>query len=201
MAKMRVGLLFGGCSGEHEVSIRSAQAIAKALSAAANAEKYEILPVHISKNGHWLMGEVAQQVLTAGTPLQLADPVAQERDRPVLATELDLRQSPLDRLPILNQAAAIDIWFPVLHGPNGEDGSLQGLLQLMQVPFVGSGVLGSALGMDKLAMKMAFAQAGLPQVSYGAVTRAEVRSDSGGSQLCDRIEAELGYPALLNPLI
>ncbi|NJL86696.1 MAG: hypothetical protein HC886_13135 [Leptolyngbyaceae cyanobacterium SM1_1_3] len=68
MAKMRVGLLFGGCSGEHEVSIRSAQAIAKALSAAANAEKYEILPVHISKNGHWLMGEVAQQVLTAGTP-------------------------------------------------------------------------------------------------------------------------------------
>ncbi|NJL86695.1 MAG: D-alanine--D-alanine ligase [Leptolyngbyaceae cyanobacterium SM1_1_3] len=110
-----------------------------------------------------------------------------------------MRQSPLDRLPILNQAAAIDIWFPVLHGPNGEDGSLQGLLQLMQVPFVGSGVLGSALGMDKLAMKMAFAQAGLPQVSYGAVTRAEVRSDSGGSQLCDRIEAELGYPCFVKP--
>ncbi|MFE4107471.1 D-alanine--D-alanine ligase family protein [Almyronema epifaneia] len=203
MAKMRVGLLFGGCSGEHEVSIRSAQAIAKALSTGANADKYEVLPVHISKEGHWLMGEVAQQVLASGTPLQLAtsDPAASLHSPASAAATLEAaQQSPLNRLPILKQAAAIDIWFPILHGPNGEDGTIQGLLQLMQVPFVGSGVLGSAMGMDKLAMKMAFAQAGLPQVKYVAVTRAEVWSNPCVfPKLCDRIEAELGYPCFVKP--
>ena len=203
MAKMRVGLLFGGCSGEHEVSIRSAQAIAKALSTGANTDKYEVLPVHISKEGRWLMGETAQQVLAAGTPLQLADSEAQA-SLPSASSETaaltSKPQSPLDRLPVLNQVAAVDIWFPILHGPNGEDGTLQGLLQLMQVPFVGSGVLGSAVGMDKLAMKTAFAQAGLPQVKYVAVTRAEVWSNPCVfPKLCDRIEAELGYPCFVKP--
>ncbi|NEQ31497.1 MAG: D-alanine--D-alanine ligase [Leptolyngbya sp. SIO4C5] len=203
MAKMRVGLLFGGCSGEHEVSIRSAQAIAKALSTGANSDKYEVLPVHISKEGRWLMGEAAQQVLAAGTPLQLADSEAQASPPSASSETAALTskpQSPLDRLPVLNQVAAVDIWFPILHGPNGEDGTLQGLLQLMQVPFVGSGVLGSAVGMDKLAMKTAFAQAGLPQVKYVAVTRAEVWSNPCVfPKLCDRIEAELGYPCFVKP--
>ncbi|WP_346289358.1 D-alanine--D-alanine ligase family protein [Sphaerothrix gracilis] len=203
MAKMRVGLLFGGCSGEHEVSIRSAQAIAKALSTGANTDKYEVLPVHISKEGRWLMGEAAQQVLAAGTPLQLADSEAQASPPSAPSETAALTsnpQSPLDRLPVLNQVAAVDIWFPILHGPNGEDGTLQGLLQLMQVPFVGSGVLGSAVGMDKLAMKTAFAQAGLPQVKYVAVTRAEVWSNPCVfPKLCDRIEAELGYPCFVKP--
>jgi D-alanine-D-alanine ligase len=80
-------------------------------------------------------------------------------------------------LPAPQPLNDIDIWFPVLHGPNGEDGTIQGMLSLLQIPFVGSGVLGSAVGMDKIAMKTAFAQAGLPQVNYVAVTRAEVWSN------------------------
>lgn len=85
--------------------------------------------------------------------------------------------SVLDRWQPPHQVAEVDVWFPILHGPNGEDGTLQGLLKLMQVPFVGSGVLGSAMGMDKIAMKTAFAQAGLPQVSYRAVKRSQIWSN------------------------
>jgi D-alanine-D-alanine ligase len=181
MTKLRVGLLFGGRSGEHEVSIISARAIAQALSLEENANKYEILPFYIQKDGVWQSGEVAQQVLTSGVPTA------------TLAINPDLWQFP-------PETAAVELWFPVLHGPNGEDGTIQGLLTLMQVPFVGSGVLGSSVGMDKIAMKMAFAQAGLPQVKYQAVTRAQVWSDPCVfPKLCDQIEATLGYPCFVKP--
>jgi D-alanine-D-alanine ligase len=187
MAKVTIGLAFGGCSGEHEVSIRSAQAIAAALSRAANREKYTILPVYIRKDGVWLAGERARAILTAGKP---PTEVLEQIDATV----------PSNRLPIFPEVAEIDIWFPVLHGPNGEDGTVQGLFTLMQIPFVGSGVLGAALGMDKIAMKQAFAQAGLPQVTYLATSRAEVWSNPCVyPKLCDRIEAELGYPCFVKP--
>ncbi|HEY9763553.1 MAG TPA: D-alanine--D-alanine ligase family protein [Trichocoleus sp.] len=201
MAKLRVGLIFGGRSGEHEVSIRSAQAIARALGSGANADKYEVLPVHIDKEGGWRFGEVAQQVLAAGQPLTLVGTAEKNTSAPAGAGALvPSDPSPLSKLPGFQQLSEIDIWFPVLHGPNGEDGTVQGLMTLMQMPFVGSGVLGSALGMDKIAMKMAFAQAGLPQVKYIAVSRAEVWSNPCVfPKLCDRIEAELGYPCFVKP--
>ena len=217
MAKLRVGLLFGGCSGEHEVSIRSAQAIANALASGENASKYEVLPVHIGKDGRWLMGSTAQQVLTTGKPLQLTgsessqtdqsaaqsgtDAIPNETETTETVASLALTDAThISRLPAFGQANEVDIWFPILHGPNGEDGTVQGLLKLMQMPFVGSGVLGSALGMDKIAMKMAFAQAGLPQVKYVPVNRAEVWSNPCVfPKLCDRIEAELGYPCFVKP--
>lgn len=186
MATVTVGLVFGGCSGEHEVSIRSAQAIARALASGSNAQKYTVLPVYIGKDGVWLAGPTAESVLTAGVPPQ------ERPDAPVATAR--------DRLPQFDQMADIDIWFPVLHGPNGEDGTVQGLLTLMQQPYVGTGVLGSAVGMDKIAMKMAFAQVGLPQVKYLAVSRAEVWSNPCVfPKLCDRIEAELGYPCFVKP--
>lgn len=195
MAKLRVGLIFGGRSGEHEVSIRSAQAIARALSSGDNAGRYEVLPVHIDKEGGWRLGQVAQQVLTAGTPLSVA---AAEEDTSTALVSAS--PAPLSRLPGGPALAEVDVWFPVLHGPNGEDGTIQGLLTLLQMPFVGSGVLGSALGMDKIAMKTAFAQAGLPQVKYIAVNRAEVWSNPCiFPKLCDRIEAELGYSCFVKP--
>ncbi|HIK44835.1 MAG TPA: D-alanine--D-alanine ligase [Leptolyngbyaceae cyanobacterium M65_K2018_010] len=186
MATVTVGLVFGGCSGEHEVSIRSAQAIARGLASGPNAEKYAVWPVYIRKDGVWLAGEIAAQVLATGVPLtDLPDPT---------------RVGAGQRLPHFDPVGEIDIWFPVLHGPNGEDGTVQGLFTLMQQPFVGSGVLGSALGMDKIAMKMAFAQAGLPQVKYLAVNRSEVWSNPCVfPKLCDRIEAELGYPCFVKP--
>jgi D-alanine-D-alanine ligase len=181
MTKLRVGLLFGGRSGEHEVSIISARAIAHALSLEENAHKYEVLPFYIQKNGSWQAGVTAQQVLASGVPDEIP------------STTPNLWQFP-------PETQEVDLWFPVLHGPNGEDGTIQGLLTLMQVPFVGSGVLGSAVGMDKIAMKMAFAQAGLPQVKYKAVTREQIWSNACVfPKLCDQIEATLGYPCFVKP--
>ena len=183
MAKLRVGLLFGGCSGEHEVSISSARAIAKALTTGENTTRYELILVYIQKNGVWKDSDIAQQVLESGKPLLITDE-AQRRDR--IPQDINLSE--------------IDLWFPILHGPNGEDGTIQGLLTLMQVPFVGSGVLGSAIGMDKIAMKMAFSQAGLPQVKYKLVMRSQIYSNPCiFPKLCDELEAELGYPCFVKP--
>jgi D-alanine-D-alanine ligase len=179
MGKLKVGLLFGGRSGEHEVSIISAGAIWRGLK--ANADKYDVLPFYIQKNGVWVAGDTAQQVLETKQALAAEDGAG------------NLWQFP-------TEAATIDLWYPVLHGPNGEDGTIQGLLQLMQKPYVGSGVLGSCVGMDKIGMKMAFAQAGIPQVKYMAVTRAQIYSDPCVfPKLCDQIEAELGYPCFVKP--
>jgi D-alanine-D-alanine ligase len=180
MSKTRVGLLFGGRSGEHEVSINSAAAIAQGLQSEENISKYRVLPFYIQKNGIWQSGDVAQQVLQSGKPLEAEN------------------QGSLWQFP--PQVTEIDVWFPILHGPNGEDGTIQGLLTLMQVPFVGSGVLGSSVGMDKIVMKTAFAQAGLPQVKYREVSRAQIWSNSCVfPKLCEDIEQELGYPCFVKP--
>jgi D-alanine-D-alanine ligase len=181
MSKLRVGLLFGGRSGEHEVSIVSAGAIAKALTTGENSQKYEVCPFYIQKDGVWQGEEIARKVLESGS--------AQENN----LTAVNLWQFP-------QQSPQIDLWFPILHGPNGEDGTIQGLLTLMQVPFVGSGVLGSAMGMDKIAMKTAFAQAGLPQVQYQTVTRSQIWSNPCVfPKVCDQIEITLGYPCFVKP--
>ncbi|MEA5569910.1 D-alanine--D-alanine ligase family protein [Calothrix sp. UHCC 0171] len=181
MTKLRVGLLFGGRSGEHEVSIKSAKAIFNAFATEENVSKYDVVPFYIQKDGAWQAGEIPQQVITSGQPLQN------------LAASPNLWQLP-------PQAAEMDVWFPILHGPNGEDGTIQGLLTLMQVPYVGSGVLGSAAGMDKIAMKDVFAQAGIPQVKYMAVTRSQIWSNACiFPKLCDEIETNLGYPCFVKP--
>jgi D-alanine-D-alanine ligase len=187
MAAIRVGLLFGGRSGEHEVSIRSAQAIARALSTDQNADNYHLIPIYIQKDGVWQVNEVAEQALSSGVPPQ------------VPPTSLNSTSTTaLWQFPGI--VTSVDVWFPVLHGPNGEDGTIQGLLTLMQAPFVGSGVLGSAVGMDKIAMKTAFAQAGLPQVAYRTVTRSQIWSNPCVfPKLCDELEASLGYPCFVKP--
>ena len=185
MKKLRVGLLFGGRSGEHEVSLNSARAIANALETGENQAKYELLPFYIQKDGRWLAGLSPEKILDRIPLIPSPDPTPEN--------QLSCWQFP-------SQVSEVDVWFPILHGPNGEDGTVQGLLKLMQVPFVGSGVLGSALGMDKIAMKMAFAQAGLPQVKYMAVNRSQVWSNPCVfPKLCDEIEATLGYPCFVKP--
>ncbi len=181
MTKTKVGLLFGGKSGEHEVSINSAFAIYNVLLTGENKDKYDVLPFYIQKNGLWKSPEISQQVLQSKTPLST------NTEKP------NLWDFPTE----VNQ---VDVWFPILHGPNGEDGTIQGLLQLMQVPYVGSGVLGSSVGMDKIAMKTAFAIAQLPQVKYMAVTRSEIWSNSCiFPKLCDQIEETIGYPCFVKP--
>ncbi len=213
MAKQKVGLLFGGCSGEHEVSIASARAIASALEAGDNQTKYDILPVYIDKDGIWQPSNLAQQILS-GEPL-LSTEAAETNVAEGEENKLTARFSSLTSAGQNTSYSEIDVWFPILHGPNGEDGTVQGLLSLMNVPFVGSGVLGSALGMDKIAMKMAFTQAELPQVKYVAVNRAQIYSnpcsdarslapdgDAGSHRypkLCDDIEAKLDYPCFVKP--
>ncbi|MEO1393771.1 MAG: D-alanine--D-alanine ligase family protein [Cyanobacteria bacterium J06634_5] len=188
---MRIGLLFGGRSGEHEVSIRSAGAIARGLATGDNQTKYEVVPVLLHKNGSWATGPTAQQVLESGQPSETD--IGDIGDLPPAA--------PLaKRLPNLDKLGTIDIWFPVLHGPNGEDGTIQGLFEVLQMPYVGCGVLASSLGMDKLASKSAFTQAGLPQVKYRGVSRAEIYSNPCVfPKLCDDLEAELGYPCFVKP--
>ncbi len=186
MQKLKVGLLFGGCSGEHEVSIISAIAIAQALTTDANQSRYELLPFYIQKNGVWCGSAIAEKVLESTTPSQLEPATVSSETH--------------DRWQFPAAVSQVDVWFPVLHGPNGEDGTVQGLLTLMQVPFVGSGVLGAAIGMDKIAMKQIFAQAGLPQVNYMAVTRSQIWSDPCVyTHLCDQIEAKIGYPCFIKP--
>ncbi len=180
VSNVKVGLLFGGCSGEHEVSISSAQAISRALKTGENPQKYTVVPFYIQKDGFWRSPDVAQGVLDSGEALT----VEGSGNRWVFPVE----------------AASVDVWFPILHGPNGEDGPIQGLFQLMQVPYVGSGVLASSAGMDKISMKQIFADLNLPQVKYVAATREEVWSDPCVfTKLCDRIESELGYPCFVKP--
>jgi D-alanine-D-alanine ligase len=174
---MRVGLLFGGRSGEHEVSVKSARAIYQALISPENQLRYEVIPFYIQKNGLWRDSSFAKDLLNG-----------QNYDE--LKGEGNIWQFPLE-------VETIEVWFPVLHGPNGEDGTIQGLFTLMQVPYVGSGVLGSALGMDKIAMKAAFSQANLPQVKYIATEAEEIkyRKDS----LAQKVNIKIGYPCFVKP--
>ncbi len=181
MSKLNIGLLFGGKSGEHQVSITSAQAIVKGLSLEDNQEKYQVIPIYIDKNGAWWGQEIATEILNSGIPKQS-----------------DSHTTSLWHFP--SECDEIKVWLPVLHGPNGEDGTVQGLLTLMQVPFVGSGVLGSSLGMDKIAMKNAFAQVGLAQVDYVEINSSQVLSNpSAFPKLCDQVESKVGYPCFIKP--
>jgi D-alanine-D-alanine ligase len=178
-----LGLVFGGVSGEHAVSIRSANTVAAALRRGGNASRYRLSCFYIDAWGHWWPPAVADAVLERGVP-------ATREELPAAPLRPGFRGFP-------ESALDVQVWLPVLHGPNGEDGTIQGLFSLMQVPFVGSGVLGSAVGMDKQAMKAAFAAAGLPQVPYACVEAAELDADQ--EVLLDRLEHQLGYPCFIKP--
>jgi D-alanine-D-alanine ligase len=180
---MQLGLVFGGVSGEHAVSIRSANTVAAALRRGANAERYQLSCFYIDQWGHWWPPAVAHAVLAKGTP-------ASREELPAAPLRPGFQGFP-------EGALDMQVWVPVLHGPNGEDGTIQGLFSLMQVPFVGSGVLGSAVGMDKQAMKAAFAAAGLPQVPYACVDAQELEAHP--QPLLDRLEQQLGYPCFIKP--
>jgi D-alanine-D-alanine ligase len=184
----RVGLVFGGASGEHAVSIRSAITVLGGLRGGANGERYDVRAFYIDRSGRWWPPAVAETVLARGTPPEAG-----------VLPDGHLRPG-FQGFP--EGALEVEVWFPVLHGPNGEDGTIQGLFTLMQRPFVGSGVLGSAIGMDKQAMKAAFAAAGLPQVPYLSLSRGDLASEGGGEPpvaLLETIEGTLGYPCFVKP--
>jgi D-alanine-D-alanine ligase len=197
-APTRVGLIFGGASGEHAVSVRSAATIAGALRGGDNRQRYSLHCFYIDRQGRWHGSELAEAVLAQGLPAFSEQLAAVEQ----LTAEEQLAAAPSRRgfSGFPSGALDVEVWLPVLHGPNGEDGTIQGLFSLMQVPYVGSGVLGSAVGMDKLAMKAAFAAADLPQVAHMAVDASELSGEWGPTEpLLGRIESQLGYPCFVKP--
>ncbi len=183
--KIRIGILFGGRSGEHEVSLTSAASVLKALDPA----KYEVVPIGITRQGRWLVGTAADKLLPA--VLQNGKPVTPSVD-PTGPKLLAINSN-----PSAEPRPEVDVVFPVLHGTFGEDGTIQGLLELAGIPYVGAGVLASAAGMDKDVMKKLFRDAGLPVVKWVLVLRGEW--ERSPAQVRKRVEKALRYPVFVKP--
>jgi D-alanine-D-alanine ligase len=210
MKKLRVGILFGGRSGEHEISLLSAASVFKAI----DLNKYEVVPIGITKDGRWLTSSDAERLLH-GKPLEherqlrAGDPetttaaaVLQNGESVVVPPEPHKSSmtpfqtdAPIRRAS--DRAINVDVIFPVLHGTFGEDGTIQGLLELADIPYVGAGVLGSAAGMDKDIMKSLFRAAGLPIVKHVTVLRGDWESEPKKAQKL--VESKLKYPVFVKP--
>jgi D-alanine-D-alanine ligase len=204
--RLRVGVLYGGRSGEHEVSLASAASVFANL----DRTRYEPVPIRIEKDGRWALADRPPVVMIAGdvieqARLEAARPVREGREvhfvaRPSEETILSIdrshqRESDLPTATVTG--LALDVIFPMLHGPYGEDGTIQGLLELANVPYVGCGVLASAVGMDKAMMKIAFAGRGLPVCGYRVVLRHEWERDRDG--VAADLEKALKYPMFVKP--
>jgi D-alanine-D-alanine ligase len=221
MAKLRVGILFGGRSGEHEVSLLSAASVLNAI----DKTKYEVVPIGITKDGRWLTAEHAERLLKGdagggaraaqATQLRAGDPEAtpgaallasgesvvvppepSRRDAGLAPfqteakTDANLRRA-------ADRAINVDVIFPVLHGTFGEDGTIQGLLELADIAYVGAGVLGSSAGMDKDIMKSLFRAAGLPIVKHVTVLRGQFEGEPKKVQKL--VESKVKYPVFVKP--
>jgi D-alanine-D-alanine ligase len=183
--RIRVGVLFGGRSGEHEVSLVSAASVMRALDAA----KYQVVPIGISREGRWHMGSGSRRPLSEVFKKgQAVIPAADPSGPKFFAHDAQGRAT---------RVRGVDVIFPVLHGTFGEDGTIQGLLELAGIPYVGAGVLGSAAGMDKDVMKRLFRDSGLPVVEWVVVLRNEWKQ--GTARLRKLIESKLGYPLFVKP--
>ena len=212
MEKLRVGILFGGRSGEHEVSLLSAASVLNAI----DKDKYEVVPIGITKDGRWLTAEHAENLLVgklvleprhlrAGDPQNTEaaavlargeavvvppEPVHRQTGLMPFQTDASLLRRASDR------AINVDVIFPVLHGTFGEDGTIQGLLELADIPYVGAGVLGSAAGMDKDIMKSLFIAAGIPIVKHVTILRSEWEKDP---KRVEKLVGRLKYPVFVKP--
>ncbi len=216
MAKLRVGILFGGRSGEHEVSLLSAASVLNAI----DKTKYEVVPIGITKDGRWLTAEHAERLLKGEKPadksatqthLRAGDPEAtpgaavlaagesvvvppeparREAGLAPFQTDANLRRA-------ADRAINVDVIFPVLHGTFGEDGTIQGLLELADIAYVGAGVLGSSAGMDKDIMKSLFRAAGLPIVKHVTVLRGQF--EAAPKKVQKLVESKLKYPVFVKP--
>jgi D-alanine-D-alanine ligase len=208
--KIRVGVLFGGRSGEHEVSLLSAASVLEQI----DKKKYEVVPIGITKEGRWLTASHAERLLRgehkddrhlrAGDPQATASAAVLAKGEGVLVppqpTSDHTSLIPFESEPAGHPALspiAVDVIFPVLHGTFGEDGTIQGLLELADIPYVGAGVLGSSAGMDKDVMKKLFQAAGLPIVKHVTVLRGQWEKDP--KKVTKAIEKALKYPVFVKP--
>ncbi len=183
--KLRVGVIFGGRSGEHDVSVRSARAVLEAL----DKDKYEVVPLAITRAGSWLTGDAAKALL----PAEVHQAVPENAGA-----------NGVTALAALNPAGALaataprlDVAIPVLHGTYGEDGTIQGLFEMANVPYVGCGVLASACGMDKVTMKVLFKDAGLPVCEYTWFLRSAW--EHGRAAVLQQVVAAVGFPCFVKP--
>jgi D-alanine-D-alanine ligase len=217
MKKLRVGILFGGRSGEHEVSLLSAASVLNAI----DKNKYEVVPIGITKDGRWLTAGDAQNLLagkgagkssSSTQSLRAGDPEATPAAAVLAQGEsVVVPPEPVQRskglVPFQSDAALmrrssdrainVDVIFPVLHGTFGEDGTIQGLLELADIAYVGAGVLGSAAGMDKDVMKSLFMAAGIPIVKHVTILRSAWEKD--GKKAQKLVESKLRYPLFVKP--
>src|SRR5712692_5935070 len=214
MKKLRVGILFGGRSGEHEISLLSAASVFKAI----DQNKYEVVPIGITKEGKWVTSADAERLLT-GKPLnydherhlRAGDPeatpsaaVLQNGEAVVVPPEphksgasMTPFQTDAPTRRASDRAISVDVIFPVLHGTFGEDGTIQGLLELADIPYVGAGVLGSAAGMDKDIMKSLFRAAGLPIVKHVTILRSDWETEP--KKVLKLVKSRLKYPVFVKP--
>jgi D-alanine-D-alanine ligase len=193
--KIRIGIVFGGRSGEHEVSLASARAVIDNL----DPNKYEIIPIGITKSGQWLLGSEPAQLIAAGQEVALDSQQNQPTNIVAITGDPTVRRLiPLKEGEQLRDNGALDVIFPVMHGTYGEDGTMQGLLEMANIAYVGNGVLGAALGMDKEKMKMVFASANLPNVKYLVYRRNQWERDP--EAIIAAIEEQIGYPNFVKPV-
>jgi len=182
--KKCVGIIFGGQSNEHAISIESAKTIYVALNSDINKKKFCTKVFYINRNGKWFDSKDSLLILKN----------SKEIDNFIV-------NSVFENVKILDQIDCndIDIWFPIVHGTNGEDGSIQGLLKFTQKPFVGSGLLGSALGMDKIAMKLIFSHLKIPQVNFFIIQDKNLDDKKNLKIICDQIIRKLNFPLFIKP--
>ena len=195
LKKLRVGIIYGGRSGEHEVSLASAAAVFQHL----DRDRYEPVAIRIEKDGRWGLPERPPQLVSAAEVIEAA-----KAGIPDAGREAHLIAHPggdtlltVDRVHSAVGGLTLDVVFPVLHGPYGEDGTVQGLLELANVAYVGAGVLASAVGMDKAAMKLVFAARGLPICDYEVVLKRDWRRDQRAT--LNLVVNRLGFPVFVKP--
>jgi D-alanine-D-alanine ligase len=194
-SKIRVGVIFGGRSGEHEVSMRSARAVIESF----DRERYEVVPISISKEGRWLSPAESAALLPESARGMLSENVSVADE--ALTIVGDPSRRGLHKLESVGggdaSAQRLDVVFPVMHGTYGEDGTIQGLLEMAGLPYVGCGVLASSCGMDKVAMKALFREAGLPICKHVWFLRGEWEREP--ERVRARVEGEIGYPCFVKP--
>jgi D-alanine-D-alanine ligase len=188
VSKIKVGLIYGGRSGEHEISVLSANSVLTAI----NLEKYEVFPIGVTKDGRWLPGQTPA-ALVKSEELQVRWLPETDSIEPGRSITLENNRGQL----LSSLRESLDIIFPIMHGPFGEDGTIQGLLELAGIPYVGGGVLASSVGMDKSIMKAIFKQNGLPVGDYRTYLRHEW--EKGPERIIKEIETDLGYPCFIKP--
>jgi D-alanine-D-alanine ligase len=183
-----VGVIFGGRSGEHQVSLMSARSVMGAI----NTDRYEIVPIGISSEGRWITGADPMRALEGGGGAEPAAILGDPSQRALMKMERT------DDELTLSSVAELDVIIPILHGPYGEDGTIQGLLELAGLPYVGAGVLGSAVAMDKVVFKKVMQAEGIPILPYRLVLRSEWQRDPAA--VVAQIEADFTYPVFTKPV-